>query len=345
MTVILIALFWFTSRYPQLLHKAHVIGKVLPSMAWGSEVVHVSMSAPLWKRVLFGAINWLDGMKIGMSFGVLLGALLHTILKYHPLKIGNNLTLNSLKGALIGVPMGVCANCAVPTACGVTRGNGRVEVALGFLFSSPNFNPVVIMMTFSALPLGMAVTKYVLLLGVILFIVPGLVKLLERKKPMKILTSFDAEDSCAIPMSQRCDEPFLKVFSSLMKEFGSNVWMLLKPTIKIMLIGSVVASAMLVLLPWQSMLAHPNPLTMLFVSVLAVFMPTPIALDVMFAAQLHHQGVSNGYVMMFLMTLGTFSIIPSIYLWKEVSKPLAAILFGIFVIIGFVTGLVFGMWH
>ena len=35
------------------------------------------------------------------------------------------------KGALVGVPGGVCANCAVPVACGVTRGHGRVEVALG----------------------------------------------------------------------------------------------------------------------------------------------------------------------------------------------------------------------
>src|SRR6266850_1946452 len=70
--------------------------------------------------------------------------------------------------ALVSVPMGVCANCAVPTACGVTRGHGRVEVALGFLFSSPNFNPVVVMMTFMALPLTMSITKYAILLFVIL---------------------------------------------------------------------------------------------------------------------------------------------------------------------------------
>ena len=57
-----------------------------------------------------------------MSFAVAFGALLHTVLKYHPLKIGSNLYLNSVKGALIGV----CANCSVPVACGVTRGQGRV---------------------------------------------------------------------------------------------------------------------------------------------------------------------------------------------------------------------------
>jgi uncharacterized membrane protein YraQ (UPF0718 family) len=87
-----------------------------------------------------------------MTFGVFLGALLHTVLRYYPLKIGNNPFLNSLQGALVGFPAGVCANCSVPTACGITRGHGRVEIALGFLFSSPNFNPVVMMMTFTALP-------------------------------------------------------------------------------------------------------------------------------------------------------------------------------------------------
>jgi hypothetical protein len=30
-------------------------------------------------------------MKLGMSFGVLLGALLHTVLRYYPLKIGGNI--------------------------------------------------------------------------------------------------------------------------------------------------------------------------------------------------------------------------------------------------------------
>ena len=73
----------------------------------------------------------------------------------------------------------------------------------------------------------------------------------------------------------------------------------------------------------------------------SVFMPVPIALDVMFAAQLQQQGVPAGYVMMFAMTLGTYSIIPSIYLWREVSKPLAVSLFAFFLVLGWVLALVF----
>ena len=73
----------------------------------------------------------------------------------------------------------------------------------------------------------------------------------------------------------------------------------------------------------------------LVVSLFAVFMPVPIALDVMYAAQLQNSGVASGYVMLFLMTLGTYSIIPTIYLWREVSRRLAVILFAFFWLLGF----------
>src|SRR6516225_3371145 len=132
-----------------------------------------------------------------MTFGVLFGALLHTVLRYYPLKIGKNLYLNSLKGALVGVPGGVCANCAVPVACGVTRGNGRIEVALGFLFSSPNFNPVVVTMTFMAFPLVMGLTKYAILLFVILVGVPSLIRWLERDRPLEVFAVGNEGESCS----------------------------------------------------------------------------------------------------------------------------------------------------
>jgi hypothetical protein len=117
--------------------------------------------------------------------------------------------------------------------------------------------------------------------------------------------------------------------------------MLLKPTITIMLLASIVSALLLTLLPWNSLLSDVTPLKLAFVSLLSVFMPVPIALDVMFAAQLQQQGVSAGYVMLFAMTLGTYSIIPTIYLWREVSKRLAVVLFVFVVLLGWVLGLLF----
>ena len=340
--VVLLSVFWFASRYPQLLGKARHVGQGLPSMAFAGELIKLDVGAPAWRRILATAVNWLDGMRVGMAFGVLLGALLHTVLRYYPMKIGENLYLNSLKGALVGVPMGVCANCAVPTACGITRGHGRIEVALGFLFSSPNFNPVVVMMTLTALPWTMGVAKYGILLLIILVVVPGILSWLERSRPLPAATVGEDGGACPIPLVEiECTEPFAMVFRELAGDFAGNVWMLVKPTITIMLLASLLSAAMLVLVPWQSLLAEPSFGKMGLVSLISTLMPVPIALDVMFAAELQQQGVAPGYVMIFAMTLGSWSLIPSIYLWRDVSRRLAVILFGLFVALGWILGLVF----
>ena len=149
--------------------------------------------------------------------------------------------------------------------------------------------------------------------------------------------------ACAIrlPPSDDCQERFAKVFGELAKDYGKHVWMLVKPTITLMLLASVVSATLLVLIPWNSLLSEVTPLRLALLGLISVFMPVPIALDVMFAAQLQQRGVPAGYVMMFAMTLGTYSIIPTIYLWREVSKTLAVSLFVFFLVLGWVLGLVF----
>ena len=76
--LVLLSVFWFASRYPQLFSKAEHVGQALPSMAYSSQVMSVATDTPIWLRILAATVNWLDSMKIGMSFGVLFGALLHT---------------------------------------------------------------------------------------------------------------------------------------------------------------------------------------------------------------------------------------------------------------------------
>ena len=49
--------FWFASRYPQLLTKAEHVGLPVSSMAYGSERFPVPVDAALWQRILYGAAN------------------------------------------------------------------------------------------------------------------------------------------------------------------------------------------------------------------------------------------------------------------------------------------------
>ena len=145
-----------------------------------------------------------------------------------------------------------------------------------------------------------------------------------------------------MPLVQvECTEPFGKVARELAGDYARNVGMLLRPTITIMLLASLLSAMMLVLIPWQSLLAETSFWKMGLVSLISTLMPVPIALDVMFAAELRQQGVAPGYVMLFAMTLGSWSLIPTIYLWRDVSRRLSAILFGFFVGLGWVLGLLF----
>jgi uncharacterized membrane protein YraQ (UPF0718 family) len=130
----------------------------------------------------------------------------------------------------------------------------------------------------------------------------------------------DEGESCAVQLKPDCTGPLWSVLGEVSRDYGKNVSILVKPTITLMLLASLVSSALLTLIPWQTLLSEVTPLRLGLVSLVATFMPVPIALDVMFAAQLQQQGVALGYAMLFAMTLGTYSIIPSIYLWREVSK-------------------------
>ena len=333
--------FWFTSRYPSLFSKADHLAKGddVASMAWGSARFMVDAAAPLWQQILYGAFNWLDGMKVGMTFGVLFGALLHTVLHYYPLKLGKNTYLNSLTGAVIGAPMGVCANCSVPAACGLTRGRGRAETALGFIFSSPNFNPVVLSMTFAALPLAVSLTKVGMLLLLILFVVPFSIRAIERKEGLLPQSGGMDLDDMPGASSAAGEESFGPMLLNLLKRYLSGVWGLARSTIALMILASLVASALLTLIDWQSLLATATPLKLGLVALVSTFMPVPIALDVMFAAQLGRQGVSQAYVMLFALTLGTFSIVPVTWLWREISPRLAVLLFGFIMLCGWLAAM------
>lgn len=141
------------------------------------------------------------------------------------------------------------------------------------------------------------------------------------------------------PVSIDDTRSFGSVFKEVALDYGGNVWMLFKPTITIMPPGSLVAAALLVLIPWPALLSQATPWRVGLIALVSTFMPVPIALDVMFASNLLRKGVDPGYAMLFAMTLGTYSIIPSIYLWREVSRNLAVILFAFFAAAGVLCGL------
>lgn len=332
---LILGVFWFGSRYPQLFLKMEDMGHhELLSFIWNAQLLKASVNAGFIERWWVSFVNWIWSMRIGMSFGLALGTLLHTLFEFYPPKIGGNIYLNTLKGVILGAPAAVCVNCAVPVACGLTRGKANIESALGFMFSSPTLNFIVVSMVFAGLPWYYGAIQYSLIALVLFVFVPLLVYWQNRNNSDADNTP--TTSTCAIPLYKECEETFLQSAKHVIREYGKNLWKLLKTAVPFMLIAALLSSLAMELLPLKSIFAEVNPLMLAGTALITVLLPIPIALDVMTAQQLYAQHVPPPYVMLFLFTLGTYSFLPMSYLWTEVSKKLAIMLYAMFVLLGLV---------
>lgn len=327
-----LALFWFGSRYPSLFHKAESLGhhEVL-SFIWTEQIMRLPANPGFIDRVIASIANWIWSMRIGMSFGLAMGALFHTLFQFYPPKLGGNLYLNTLKGIITGAPAGVCVNCAVPIACGITRGKANVESALSFMFSSPTLNFVVVSMIFAGLPAAYGIVQYSMIALVLLVLVPLIALVYKKSKPAQP----ELADACSIPLDNKeCDKSLLETAKEIGALYGKNLWHLIKSAVPLMFAAAVVSAVVMELLPLQAIFAHVSFAAIAGLALVTVLLPIPIALDVIVAQQLYAHGVPAPYVMLILTTLGTFSILPMSYLWTEVSKKLAVELYALFVILG-----------
>ncbi len=329
---IALALFWFGSRYPSLFHKAAVLGHhEVSSFIWTEEILRLPANPSFFDRVTISIANWVWSMRIGMSFGLTIGALFHTVFQFYPPKLGGNLYLNTLKGILTGAPAGVCVNCAVPIACGLTRGKANIESALSFMFSSPTLNFVVVSMIFTGLPTAFGIVQYSMMAVVLLVFVPLIVHLYNRSQPEQI----EQAAACALPINlQECEKSLFETLKEISSAYAKNLWHLIKSAVPLMLGAAIISSIVMELLPLQAIFSHVNFGSIAGLAMITVLLPIPIALDVIVAQQLYAHGVPAPYVMLFLATLGTFSILPMSYLWTEVSKRLAMALYVLFVTLG-----------
>jgi hypothetical protein len=130
--------FWTVSRYPAL-YKKYSAGTHISAtgaITFGT-VLPVSAGMPLGQRVWRTSINWLQANEIGMTFGFFFAAGTLTVLATLPRRRTANAYVNSLMGAALGMPLGVCANCVAPIGRGLYASGMSTESTLAAMFSSP----------------------------------------------------------------------------------------------------------------------------------------------------------------------------------------------------------------
>ncbi|SMX40825.1 FG-GAP-like repeat-containing protein [Maliponia aquimaris] len=300
--IVLAYLFWTGSRYPSLDEKAVMSGAITLEDPLGFEAVYpLTADMTVLERMVYSTLNWIHTNKKGMTFGVLFAAAFLTAAPYVRRRSFRGGFANSLLGLVIGTPLGVCVNCAAPIARGMYSGGLRAETVLSAMIASPTLNAVVLTMLFSLLPFYMAVTKIALSLLVILVIVP----LICRGLPEKEMP--EASRIATLPPAPLSGVHW--AIRDVAVSYLKNLWYIVRMTVPLMLLAGALGAVVATLLPQELITGLPfSLLALVAIALVGVFLPVPIAFDVVVTGALIGLGLSHGYVMALLFTLGSFSV-------------------------------------
>jgi len=338
--------FWTSSRYPSLDDKAMMGGEIHLEDPLSFEAHWtVEPEFPLWKKVILTTGNWLHTNRQGMFFGVLMGAIFLTMMRYLQRISFKSAFMNSVLGMFLGTPLGVCVNCAAPIAKGLYSGGARAETMLAAMIASPTLNIVVLTMLFSILPFYMAITKVVLCIMVILIVVPLICQLLPENQRQLPLSE---QRACEIPSLelQTTRENIASAASGFTRDFASDLWYIIRLTVPLMVLAGFLGALVATLVPID-MLNNVKfgILVLLIIAVIGTFLPVPIAFDVVICGALLAGGLAVGSVMTLLFTLGIFSIYSFFIVGQSVSIRAASLLGIAVVLIGAGAGYGVNAWH
>ncbi len=327
--------FWSGSRYPALNEKAAMGGGVVLEDPLGFEARHpLDPTDPFPTRVAVTTFNWIDTNKQGMTFGLLFAAAFMTLLSLlERTRLEGSLS-NSLLGVVVGAPLGVCVNCAAPIARGLHASGARIETSLAAMISSPTLNVVVLTMLFSLFPLYLALLKVGLALFTMLVVIPLASKWFfqrERTAPASL-----AALQPSVPWAPA--EPgsvgtWREALLWVTRRYARNLWFIAKYTVPLMLLAGLLGSLAVTAMPWE-MIAEQLPGgsrlailgTMGLIAVIGLFLPVPIAFDVVLPAAFLATGMPVAYVMVLLFTLGIFSVYSFFVIWEAISLRVAGVL-------------------
>ena len=340
--------FWTQSRVPQLGEKAMMEGRAAISNLSFGDLITADPGAPIPQRILYTAINWANTNWRGMTFGVVFAAAFLTFLGFLPQKRSKNAWTNALKGVVVGVPLGLCVNCATPVGRGMHAAGLRSETALATLMSSPTLNPIVLTTLFAMFPLHMALTKVLLTLAFVLIAVPlisrrllraddnarapeaGGIDALERSvfAPSSFVGRFykkpEDVDTLGLPGATTWGRALRDVGVSLF----ANLLFIVRSTVPLMLIAGLLGAIVIELLPLSTFSGVPaSPIVLLAAAIVGTFLPVPVAFDVLIVAALMKSGLPASIGMALLFTLGLFSVYPFLVIWRSMSRKAAIAIF------------------
>ena len=324
------SVFWIDSRYPALMKRYHAGTQVKASGALTFGTVYaVDRSMPLATRVWRTTINWLDANRIGMTFSFLFGPAALTFLATLRRRRFKSRMLNTLFGALAGMPLAVCTNCIAPIARGLFASGMSTESVLAAMFASPALNVVVLAMTFALFPASVALLKLATVLFLILVFAPLAA---SRLRPEAAIIPCPID----IPVS----ETWSQAFAGVARSYAKSFWYVCRIALPFMLLAAVLGALVIEALPAQALIMPVTFSGIVLVALIAAFLPVPMAFDVAIAYVAWTHGVPLPYVVTVLCTLGIISVFSLSIVGKSISWKVAAAAYATVAILGTIAGLI-----
>ena len=331
--------FWSGSRYPQLNEKAMMGSSTLTEDPLTFDAVLQSQAAdPLLEKMAISALNWAFENRNGMAFGFLLGAGFLSLFSMLPKRGTQNPFINSLIGLATGMPLGVCVNCAAPIARGLHASGARIETTLAAMFASPTLNVVVLTMMISIFPFYLVAIKVGLTLLFILVVIPVLSRTLFKEVAAQTYDDSSCPIGLPLPPTAETWPEAAKGAASL---YLGSLWYIIKTTLPLMVLAGVLAAIAVHLIPLENIAGlDVGVFSLLAVAAIGIFLPLPIALDIVLSASLIALGVPMIYVAILLFTLGIYSVYSFSIVWTTLSPRVATILTVVLMVFGIAAGLI-----
>ncbi len=325
--IVIAAIFWSQSRVPALNEKAQMGLRTNFSSIAFDIVLPVSDDQPAIERIARSTVNWLYTNWKGMTFGLLFAAAALTILSFVRHRSFSRPWMNTISGMFIGAPLGVCVNCATPIAQGMYAAGARLETALATLVSSPTLNVIVLSMSFTLLPLEVALGS---VLAVLLFLasMPILVNRFATEAPARIPGEEDIARVARIsapPTADSFDEGgYLAALVSTSRHYLRNLYYIVKLAVPLMLLAGALGALVIELAPFDRLSnIAPTVPVLLITAVVATFLPVPMAFNVVVVMALLSNGMHPGIGAVLLFALSAYSIYPATVIARFISPRLS----------------------
>ena len=354
--------FWAGSRYPSLDGKAAAGADANVGMLSFDPALNESAGVRLvseervrltWpdlaviERSVRVTGNWLLGNWRGMTFGVLFAAAIMALLTLlGPMQFKSGLA-NAVLGTIVGAPLGVCVNCAAPIALGMQSRGTRLETSLAAMIASPTLNVIILSMMLAIFPLWMVATK---LAATVLFLLVG-IPLVTRwvapakasQAPLGVSADLGRVAGAPVPISVRLAD-WTTAATWVGRTYLRHLGYIVVRAVPLMVVAGFLGAFAVSWLPWDTLtglLPERGPsvaFALVGVAAFGIFLPVPIAFDVILTAVLLSLGLPARYAMVLLFTLGVYSVYSALIVQQMASWRMSAALFAALVLVGAATG-------